>query len=94
MFIEITEKHDCDPCKAAGEKNEAIKKVSAGDETHYFCEDCYLDFLLGMNKKADELIGQLRLYCLRCVHSWPPRGSEKPRICPKCKSPYWDRKKK
>ncbi len=40
--------------------------------------------------------------CLRCLHRWVPRGidalaekppkePEKPRVCPRCKSPYWDR---
>lgn len=37
--------------------------------------------------------------CLRCNHEWIPRVSmqelegiikDKPRICPSCKSPYWD----
>ena len=41
--------------------------------------------------------------CLRCGHLWPPRipqvpdakkppeVGEEPRVCPKCKSPYWNR---
>jgi DNA-directed RNA polymerase subunit RPC12/RpoP len=41
--------------------------------------------------------------CLRCAHEWVPRGielpegkkppepKEEPRVCPKCKSPYWNR---
>ena len=42
--------------------------------------------------------------CLRCGHEWVPRGieqvpdskkplehDEEPRVCPKCKSPYWNR---
>src|SRR6266567_6465943 len=30
--------------------------------------------------------------CERCGHEWAPRGSEQaPTVCPKCKSPYWDR---
>jgi len=43
--------------------------------------------------------------CLRCAHEWVPRGveqptrdgkrppdpDEEPRVCPKCKSPYWSR---
>lgn len=29
--------------------------------------------------------------CERCEHTWVPAGEEKPRVCPKCKSPYWDR---
>jgi predicted Zn-ribbon and HTH transcriptional regulator len=31
--------------------------------------------------------------CLRCGHVWIPRKKEKPRVCPKCKSPYWDKPK-
>lgn len=30
----------------------------------------------------------------RCGHEWLPRvADEKPRVCPKCKSPNWDRPK-
>ena len=30
--------------------------------------------------------------CLRCDHTWATRtGNNNPLICPKCKSPYWDR---
>ena len=41
--------------------------------------------------------------CLRCEHEWIPRVElsqlegalkDKPRICPKCKSAYWDLEKK
>jgi DNA-directed RNA polymerase subunit RPC12/RpoP len=33
--------------------------------------------------------------CLRCGHRWIPRTKKTetklpPKICPKCKSPYWD----
>ncbi len=29
--------------------------------------------------------------CERCGHEWFPRDvSKEPRVCPKCKSPYWD----
>ena len=29
--------------------------------------------------------------CERCDHEWMPRGNgNAPRVCPKCKSPYWD----
>jgi predicted RNA-binding Zn-ribbon protein involved in translation (DUF1610 family) len=35
--------------------------------------------------------------CLRCGHRWIPRTKKTktklpPKICPKCKSPYWDTK--
>ena len=29
--------------------------------------------------------------CERCTHQWVPRDESNPRVCPKCKSPYWDR---
>jgi rubrerythrin len=32
--------------------------------------------------------------CERCSHVWLPKEEEAPRVCPKCKSPYWDRPRK
>lgn len=32
--------------------------------------------------------------CERCQHEWLPRGEFEPKVCPKCKSPYWDRPRK
>ena len=30
--------------------------------------------------------------CERCQHQWVPRdANQAPTVCPKCKSPYWDR---
>lgn len=33
--------------------------------------------------------------CERCGHKWVPRDMDAepdgPRVCPKCKSPYWNR---
>lgn len=34
-----------------------------------------------------------KVQCKRCQHKWVPRIPEL-RICPKCKSPYFDRPKK
>jgi len=31
--------------------------------------------------------------CARCGHEWVPRKNETPRVCPKCKSPFWDRER-
>jgi DNA-directed RNA polymerase subunit RPC12/RpoP len=30
--------------------------------------------------------------CERCEHTWVPRqdSKEEPKVCPKCKSPYWN----
>jgi predicted Zn-ribbon and HTH transcriptional regulator len=33
--------------------------------------------------------------CERCGHQWVPLDINKePRVCPKCKSPYWNTKRK
>ncbi len=37
--------------------------------------------------------------CERCPHDWIPRkewneGDRLPTVCPKCKSPYWNRPRK
>lgn len=32
--------------------------------------------------------------CERCAHQWAPRDAGYPKVCPKCKSPYWDRPRK
>lgn len=34
--------------------------------------------------------------CQRCGHIWIPRIKKEtqPTICPKCKSPYWNKQKK
>ena len=39
-----------------------------------------------------EVIIKVKGYrCERCGHTWIPReDTKKPRVCPKCKSPYWD----
>ena len=29
--------------------------------------------------------------CERCQHKWITRSEEIPVVCPKCKSPYWDK---
>ncbi|MCD4740020.1 hypothetical protein K8R43_02370 [archaeon] len=42
-------------------------------------------------------MGKVKIWgyrCERCGHEWKPRNEEEPRVCPKCKSPYWNRPKK
>jgi len=29
--------------------------------------------------------------CLRCDHPWNPRLAALPAVCPRCKSPYWNK---
>lgn len=28
--------------------------------------------------------------CERCFHKWIPRNEGKPKVCPRCKSAWWD----
>ncbi len=32
--------------------------------------------------------------CERCSHQWIPNSEREPSVCPKCKSPYWNRPRK
>jgi predicted Zn-ribbon and HTH transcriptional regulator len=44
--------------------------------------------------RVKQVIGEVKLigYRCRCGHEWLARNkSEKPRVCPKCKSPNWDK---
>lgn len=34
------------------------------------------------------------LRCLRCGHTWTPRTSQRPGVCPKCKHRRWDEPKR
>jgi predicted nucleic acid-binding Zn-ribbon protein len=34
------------------------------------------------------------LKCIRCKHTWPPRTQNLPKVCPECKSPYWNTEKR
>ncbi len=33
------------------------------------------------------------LSCKRCGWEWFRRGTRRPRVCPSCSSPYWERNK-
>ena len=41
---------------------------------------------------AKELRKVMFFICERCEHNWIPNDpKQEPRVCPKCKSPYWNR---
>lgn len=46
---------------------------------------------IGSIRREESEVQLTRFGCLRCGHHWIPRKPERPRICPKCKSPYWDK---
>lgn len=44
---------------------------------------------------ARKEITVLQYECERCGHLWIPRELDvEPKVCPKCKSPYWDTPRK
>lgn len=51
------------------------------------------------NLSIDEIINYANQYantlntCTRCTYSWYQRTPTAPRVCPKCKSPYWDKER-
>ena len=50
---------------------------------------------MGMSCIEDGILGWLSmdLSCNRCGHSWYSRTPNEPKVCPKCKSPYWNKKR-
>lgn len=48
----------------------------------------------GQAPHSDHRIKVTGFQCERCRHRWIPRKkTSTPKVCPKCKSPYWDRPK-
>jgi len=45
--------------------------------------------VLTQSKPESEVLSQQT--CFRCGKGWWPRCLSKPKRCPQCKSPYWDR---
>ena len=44
---------------------------------------------------ARKEIKVLQYECERCGHLWIPREKNvEPKVCPKCKTPYWDTPRK
>jgi predicted Zn-ribbon and HTH transcriptional regulator len=52
---------------------------------------------MGKASKKDSELGAVTLtvpgYRCRCGHEWIAKAEERPRVCPKCKSPRWDQPK-
>jgi rubrerythrin len=55
-----------------------------------------------MSKKDDDteeiifdgdIFEKFMLTCKRCGYAWVPRHNKKPKVCPKCKNPNWNKDK-
>ncbi len=42
-------------------------------------------------RRGAEVSMSLILKCLRCGHEWMRRKIDRPKQCPGCHSPYWDK---
>ena len=40
-----------------------------------------------------EEIKIIHFQCTRCKHTWIPRDTKKPKVCPNCNSPYWNKER-
>jgi len=34
------------------------------------------------------------LHCMRCPHAWATKDKSNVKVCPRCKSPYWNTPRK
>ena len=85
----------------------AQKRLRIGDKQLDVCDSCAEEILLGVSKQLEKkgmaialpfkgsdtgiIVGKNT--CTRCNHSWVQRSFDVPTVCPKCKSPYWNREK-
>ncbi len=90
-------------CGGCGRNAEKALKI--GEEKIFLCDDCASTVLVDAAKMLKKegravpvifegtdggiIIGKNR--CMRCGHEWTPRKLEISIICPKCKSPYWNK---
>jgi Zn finger protein HypA/HybF involved in hydrogenase expression len=71
--------------------------VDAGKARFLVTEVYYYRYIVTWSSKitagmAKQKITVYRYTCERCDHEWLPRELEnEPRVCPKCKSPYWNK---
>jgi predicted Zn-ribbon and HTH transcriptional regulator len=85
----------------------AEKAIKVKDKRIFLCDDCASTLLIDVAKQLEKkgiatqikfegtgtgmIIGKNK--CQRCGWEWMPRTLEKAIICPKCKSPYWNKQK-
>ena len=63
-----------------------------------YCDTCNVNFVMARQKfdgtcpRCGEFLRRFR--CSRCGHMWTPRDWRRlPDVCPRCKSPYWNRER-
>jgi len=65
------------------------------EEFTLVCPECNQDIVVPAYKiEKVERVTLPTLRCLRCGHTWFPRRKQKPKNCPKCISPYWDKERR
>ena len=71
-------------------KHLSVNYAVSESSSHQVIDIIYLKvYNQNMNKRFDLPV----LKCLRCRHTWYPKRPIEPKVCPKCKSPYWNKPK-
>lgn len=76
-------------CRPLGEKEFVLLRQVLRDEILFRCG--LTASVCGKQPKESKMIHIHK--CLRCKHEWASKN-EHPIVCPKCKSPYWELRKK
>lgn len=64
------------------------RRIAPSSVGHIFSRGYFGSRIPAMAKVKIEIWGYK---CERCGHEWVPRNEPTPLVCPKCKSPYWNR---
>lgn len=64
----------------------------SGDEVYYCAECGWIRAPNGYTGVCPVCHSPMKVMrCNRCMHVWWPKKNSPPRVCPRCKSPYWNR---
>jgi len=55
----------------------------------YYYSKVFKERVIYFNMKKEIKVYECK--CERCKHEWITRTEDVPVVCPKCKSPYWDK---
>lgn len=73
------------------------ENFGTSDEHEKWMSLIYDETRSDMGRGYRDALGEMTIkpqHCLRCGHDWKPRSLDMPTICPKCKSPYWNKPRK
>lgn len=75
----------------ASTENKDAKTYNQIENLEYLCLSCHR-LLHTQGPTARKVARACK--CLRCGHEWHSVANPQPIVCPKCRSPYWDRERR